>query len=148
MKKLFLMAICCLQLALTIETFAAPPLRVLMPMRLSDGSMVMPSDVDIAPWAVEDYCASSAMIADGAYLQHTGSPRILTILANFRDVSFTVNDPVRAFEQYLNGDKQEDLGNQNQLNVSSVRQYFETSSHQLRCSRVSHASACKDTMYF
>ena len=88
------------------------------------------------------------MIADGAYLQHTGSPRILTILANFRDVSFTVNDPVRAFEQYLNGDKQEDLGNQNQLNVSSVRQYFETSSHQLRCSRVSHASACKDTMYF
>ena len=60
MKKLFLMAICCLQLALTIETFAAPPLRVLMPMRLSDGSMVMPSDVDIATWAVEEVQPSIA----------------------------------------------------------------------------------------
>jgi hypothetical protein len=30
MKKLFLMAICCLQLALTIETFAAPPYDVFL----------------------------------------------------------------------------------------------------------------------
>ena len=130
MKKLFLIAISCLQLALTIEAFAAPPLRVLMPMHLSDGSMVMHSDVNIAPLAVEGYCASSAVIGDAAYLQHIGSPRILTILAEFQDVGFTVNDPFRAFEQYLNGDKQEDLGNQNQMNISSVRQYFETSSHQ------------------
>lgn len=130
MKKLFLIAISCLQLALSIEAFAAPPLRVLMPMRLSDGSVVMTSDVDMAPLAVEGYCTSSAMIGDATYLQHMGSPRILTILAEFQDVGFTVNDPVRAFEQYLNGDKQEDLGNQNQLNISSVRQYFETSSHQ------------------
>ena len=130
MKRVIIIAISCLQLALTIEAFAAPPLRVLMPMRLSDGSMVMHNDVNIAPLAVEGYCASSAVIGDGAYLQHIGSPRILTILAEFQDVGFTVNDPFRAFEQYLNGDKQEDLGNQNQLNKSSVRQYFETSSHQ------------------
>ena len=130
MKKLFLIAISCLQLALTIEALAAPPLRVLMPMRLADGSVVMPASVNMAPLSLEGCCAAPAMIGEGSYLQHTGSPRILTILAAFQDVGFTVNDPVKAFEQYLNGDKQEDLGNQNQLNMSSVRQYFETSSHQ------------------
>lgn len=128
MKKLFLIAISCLQLVFNIGVLAAPPLRVLTPMRLADGSMVMPSDVTMAS-AAEGCCASPAMIGVGSYLQHTGSPRILTILAAFQDVGFTVNDPVKAFDQYLNGDKQEDLGNQNQLNVASVRQYFETSSH-------------------
>ena len=122
MKKLFLIAISCLQLALTIEALAAPPLRVLMPMRLADGSVVMPASVNMAPLSLEGCCAAPAMIGEGSYLQHTGSPRILTILAAFQDVGFTVNDPVKAFEQYLNGDKQEDLGNQNQLNMSSVRQ--------------------------
>lgn len=128
MKKLFLIAISCLQLVLTIEVLAAPPLRVLMPMRLADGSMVMPSDVSMAS-AAEGCCASPAMIGVGSYLQHTGSPRILTILAAFQDVGFTVNDPVKAFDQYLNGNKQEDLGNMNHMNVASVRQYFNTCSY-------------------
>ena len=128
MKKLFLIAISCLQLAFTIGALAAPPLRVLTPMRLADGTMMMPSGVNMAP-AVEGCCASPAMIGVGSYLQHTGSPRVLTILAAFQDVGFSVNDPVKAFEQYLNGDKQEDLGNMNQLNVASVRQYFNICSH-------------------
>ena len=128
MKKLFLIAISCLQLAFNIGVLAAPPLRVLTPMRLADGSMVMPSDVTMAS-AAEGCCASPAMIGVGSYLQHTGSPRILTILAAFQDVGFTVNDPVKAFDQYLNGNKQEDLGNMNQLNVASVRQYFNTCSY-------------------
>lgn len=128
MKKLFLIAISCLQLAFNIGVLAAPPLRVLTPMRLADGSMVMPSDVTMAS-AAEGCCASPAMIGVGSYLQHTGSPRILTILAAFQDVGFTVNDPVKAFDQYLNGNKQEDLGNMNQMNVASVRQYFNTCSY-------------------
>lgn len=128
MKKLFLIAISCLQLAFNIGVLAAPPLRVLTPMRLADGSMVMPSDVTMAS-AAEGCCASPAMIDVGSYLQHTGSPRILTILAAFQDVGFTVNDPVKAFDQYLNGNKQEDLGNMNHMNVASVRQYFNTCSY-------------------
>lgn len=71
----------------------------------------------------------AATIEDGNYLQHTGSPRVLTILANFSDKQFTGDDPLRAFDQYLNGEVQEDLGNHNQMNVASVRQYFETSSN-------------------
>lgn len=128
MKKLFLIAISCLQLAFNIGVLAAPPLRVLTPMRLADGSMVMPSDVTMAS-AAEGCCASPAMIGVGSYLQHTGSPRILTILAAFQDVGFTVKDPVKAFDQYLNGYKQEDLGNMNHMNVASVRQYFNTCSY-------------------
>ena len=68
-------------------------------------------------------------IADGRYMPHTGQRRVLTILAAFQNVGFIVNDPVRAFDQYLNGDVQENLGNANQLNVASVRQYFETCSY-------------------
>ena len=128
MKKLFLIAISCLQLAFNIGVLAAPPLRVLTPMRLADGSMVMPNDVTMAS-AAEGCCASPAMIGVGSYLQHTGSPRILTILAAFQDVGFTVKDPVKAFDQYLNGNKQEDLGNMNHMNVASVRQYFNTCSY-------------------
>ena len=128
MKKLFLIAISCLQLAFNIGVLAAPPLRVLTPMRLADGSMVMPSNVTMAS-AAEGCCASPAMIGVGSYLQHTGSPRILTILAAFQDVGFTVKDPVKAFDQYLNGNKQEDLGNMNHMNVASVGQYFNTCSY-------------------
>ena len=65
----------------------------------------------------------------GKYLPHTGSPRVLVILAAYQDVSFTVNEPLQAFDQYLNGEQLIDLGNHNQLNYSSVRQYFNTSSH-------------------
>lgn len=63
------------------------------------------------------------------YLPHTGNVRILTILAAFQDVGFTVNNPAEAFDQLLNGEEQLDMGNRNQLNWTSVRQYFETCSH-------------------
>ena len=52
-------------------------------------------------------------IREDRYLPHSGSPRILTILAEFQDVKFTVNNPEQAFDQYLNGDSQQDMGNQN-----------------------------------
>ena len=129
MKKLFLMAITCLQLTFCIEISAAPPLRALVPMKLADGTIAMSGGISLAPMANGGDCASPALLGSGNYLQHSGSPRILTILAAFQDLGFIVNDPVKAFDQYLNGDKQENLGNQNQLNIASVRQYFETCSH-------------------
>lgn len=63
------------------------------------------------------------------YLPHNGNVRVLTILAAFSDLDFSVNEPAKAFDQLLNSDTQEDLDNHNQLNVASVQKYFETSSH-------------------
>ena len=64
-------------------------------------------------------------IIKGGYLPHSGSPHVLTILAEFQDVKFTVNNPVQAFEQFLNGDEIKDMGNHNNRNSTSVRKYFE-----------------------
>ena len=69
------------------------------------------------------------IVRDGKYLQHTGSPRILTILAAYKDLPFTVNNPVQAFNQVLNADEFEDLGNKNTIQTTSVRKYFETCSY-------------------
>ena len=63
------------------------------------------------------------------YLPHKGRPHVLTILAAFQDSTFTINEPVMAFEQYLNGETQIDLGNKNDYNLTSVQQYFNISSH-------------------
>ena len=130
MKRLFLIAIFFLQWAFGLDALAAPPLRGLMPMKLADGTTVVPTGESRAALTEMNCCASAAMIGEGNYLQHMGNVRVLTILAAFQDVGFTVNEPVKAFEQYLNGDKQENLGNMNHLNIASVRQYFETCSHQ------------------
>lgn len=61
----------------------------------------------------------------GGYLPHKGTTRVLTILAAFQDSTFTINDPVQAYEQYLNGDIQTDMGNMNHFNLTSVKQYFD-----------------------
>lgn len=62
------------------------------------------------------------------YLPHHGQPRVLCILAEFQDVSFSVNEPAVAFNQMMNADHQEDLGNHNTQNIASVSQYFQTCS--------------------
>jgi immune inhibitor A len=69
--------------------------------------------------------------ASSKYLPHAGSPRILTILAAYQDVDFIVNEPKLAFDQYLNGDEIVDFGNNNTLQLCSVRQYFNTCSNGL-----------------
>ena len=65
------------------------------------------------------------------YLPHLGQPHVLCILAEFQDVGFTVNRPVEAFYQLMNGDTQADLGNENSMNYCSVSQYFQACSHGL-----------------
>ena len=69
-----------------------------------------------------------ALPAVSKYLPHSGSPRILTILVAYQDLPFTVNEPMAAFDQILNGETIEDLGNSNTLQNCSVRKYFETCS--------------------
>ena len=126
MKRSILLTVICWILAVGLQ--AAPPLRSLMPMKLANGTIVAPLAETISPFCEGTMCASQTEIGKGLYLQHSGSPRVLTILAAFQDYGFIVNNPVQAFDQYLNSNKQEDLGNHNQLNVASVRQYFETCS--------------------
>ncbi len=71
---------------------------------------------------------SMSISTNGGYLPHMGSIRIPVIMVEFQDVTFTVNSPLEAFEQFFNGEKQLDLGNHNTNNIASVRQYFEYSS--------------------
>ena len=63
--------------------------------------------------------------SDSKYFPHQGNPRVLTILVAFQDSAFTVNNPTEAFEQYLNGETQQDFGNKNNYNQTSVRKYFD-----------------------
>ncbi|MBQ7511992.1 MAG: M6 family metalloprotease domain-containing protein [Prevotella sp.] len=73
--------------------------------------------------------ARRAQVTGTGYLPHEGSPKCLVILANFSDNSFASTDPVAQFQQYFNGETQENLGNNEQNNIVSVRKYFEQSSH-------------------
>lgn len=70
--------------------------------------------------------AAAAISGTGGYLPHEGQPRVLVALVEYQDLKFTVNEPLKAFTQYLKGDSQEDLGNNNQKNLTSICQYFKT----------------------
>ena len=61
-----------------------------------------------------------------ALFPHTGSPKALVILAQYQDVAFSLADPKKSFDQYLNKaeGEQEDFGASENLNYGSVRQYF------------------------
>lgn len=61
---------------------------------------------------------------------HEGNPKVLVVLAEFSDVKFTVNEPKKAFDQYLNAQRGEieNLGNYNTRNAGSVAQYFDDAS--------------------
>ena len=72
---------------------------------------------------------AAAISTTGSYVPHNGSPKILVILAEYQDLAFSINDPVAAFNQYMNGEEQVDMGNHNNENYCSVRKYFEASSH-------------------
>lgn len=61
---------------------------------------------------------------------HTGSPKVLVILAEYADKSFALTNPKKSFDQYLNkiDGIQEDFGSYEHRNSSSVRQYFDAMS--------------------
>lgn len=56
---------------------------------------------------------------------HTGTPKVLVVLAQFTDTVFTLNNVKEAFNQYLNGEgPMINYGNRDTKNYGSVRQYF------------------------
>ena len=65
---------------------------------------------------------------DRHYFPHTGSPKALVILVNFADTTFSVADPVKTFNQYLNSTlpngQLENFGNREDRNYGSVLSYF------------------------
>lgn len=66
------------------------------------------------------------------YFPHTGSPKALVILVQFSDLSFSVSDPVRSFNDYLNGEGAlQDYGLREDRNYGSVAQYFKDMSQGL-----------------
>lgn len=68
--------------------------------------------------------------ATPAYLPHKGSPRILTILVNYADSAFSVNNPKEAFNDFFSATSTPtDLGNANMLNKAGVAQYFKDMSN-------------------
>lgn len=59
------------------------------------------------------------------YFPHTGTPKALVILVQFSDLSFSVSDPVRSFNDYLNGKGAlPDYGLREDRNHGSVAQFF------------------------
>ncbi|MGI6242741.1 MAG: M6 family metalloprotease domain-containing protein [Prevotella sp.] len=57
---------------------------------------------------------------------HEGSPKVVVILAQYKDLPFSVKDPRASFDQYLNATEgqPEDLGTYEHMNYGSVKQYF------------------------
>lgn len=71
--------------------------------------------------------------ATNKLMPHTGSPRVLVILSEFQDKSFSVNQPRKAFHQFFNHPTTPDnlytegvdaVNYHNNLNYSSVATYF------------------------
>lgn len=61
---------------------------------------------------------------------HTGTPKALVLLVDFPDEPFSLTDPKKSFEQYLNGSEEpEDYGNGENRNYGSVKEYFHDSSN-------------------
>lgn len=59
------------------------------------------------------------------YVAHTGSPKVLVVLAEYADMPFTVADPQKSFEQFFNASNTHvDFGNSENRNYFSVREYF------------------------
>ena len=72
--------------------------------------------------------ARRAQVTSPDFFPHKGSPKCLVILANFSDNQFSSDNPRAQFEQYFNGETQENLGHNEQNNLVSVREYFNQSS--------------------
>ena len=61
---------------------------------------------------------------------HTGTPKALVLLVDFPDEPFSLPDPKKSFEQYLNGSGEPvDYGNGENSNYGSVKEYFHDSSN-------------------
>ena len=67
---------------------------------------------------------------EGTLFPHTGTPKALILLVDFPDEPFSLPDPKKSFEQYLNGSGEPvDYGNGESRNYGSVKEYFHDSSN-------------------
>ena len=65
------------------------------------------------------------LLSEQTLFPHSGTPKAVVILAEFQDTPFTITNPRRSFEQYLNGKgRSENYDNGEGSNLSSVAQYF------------------------
>ena len=63
--------------------------------------------------------------SNNTYFPHTGSPKAIVILAAYQDTTFTLPNPRKSFQQFLNGEGHpQDYGHGENWNASSVQQYF------------------------
>ncbi|ERT60078.1 M6 family metalloprotease domain protein [Prevotella sp. BV3P1] len=62
---------------------------------------------------------------NSTFFPHTGSPKAIVILAQYKDTPFTLTNPRQSFQQFLNGKgRPTDYGHGEGKNASSVQQYF------------------------
>ena len=95
-----------------------PELNIERPFRRCGTSMLLERD------RAENNAMTRAISTSENYVPHSGSITVPVILVNFKDVKFTINNPVKAFDQFFNGPKQIELGYGNALNHGSVAEYF------------------------
>lgn len=72
------------------------------------------------------------IVPDAYTFPHMGSPKVLVILAQYSDVKFTLPNPRKSFNQYLNSmeDTHQNFGNDEHRNFGSVKKYFSDMSYQ------------------
>lgn len=62
---------------------------------------------------------------NSTFFPHTGSPKAIVILAQYKDTPFSLTNPRQSFQQFLNGKgRPTDYGHGEGRNASSVQQYF------------------------
>lgn len=79
----------------------------------------------------EESHRKNVTIAHGttAYFPHSGSPKVLVILAEYSDHPFTLADPQKSFDQLFNAEgAHTNYGNSENRNYFSVREYFKVCS--------------------
>lgn len=78
-----------------------------------------------APERLRRAAARHEPVSGSNLFPHNGEPKAVVILVEFPDVKFTLPDPRKSFEQYLNYlDVPKDFGHREDANAYSVKRYF------------------------
>ena len=78
-----------------------------------------------APERLRRAAARHEPVSGSNLFPHNGEPKAVVILVEFPDVKFTLPDPRKSFEQYLNYlDVPKDFGHRENDNAYSVKRYF------------------------
>ncbi len=74
--------------------------------------------------------AASRAASNVSFVSHNGNVKVLVIMAQFSDTKFTINEPFKAFDQYLNAEgEMTDYNNNDTKNYGSVARYFKDMSN-------------------